>query len=131
MLAQVLEVQGATVSRASFVDLEPTRIRSLSLEPETVVVSFLNGDSVRHARFVIRRLKRLRPGLRVGIVFWSGSVTPQDDINADFISRGMNDAVVGALADSPAIALKAPTKRLLRNPVRKSAFVEKRTPASG
>ncbi len=72
MLAQVLEVQGATVSKASFVDMEPAGIRRLELDAvDTVVVGFLNRDSVKHARFLVRRLKRARPALRVGIVFWS------------------------------------------------------------
>ncbi|RUX59017.1 AI-2E family transporter, partial [Mesorhizobium sp. M7A.F.Ca.CA.002.09.1.1] len=42
MLAQVLEVQGATVSKASFADREPAGIRRLELETvDTVVVGFL------------------------------------------------------------------------------------------
>ena len=120
MLAQVLQVQGAEVSRASFADLEPSRIRDLTLEAGTVVVSFLNSESVRHARFVIRRLKRLRPALRVGVVFWSASNVAQDDLNADFVANTMNDAVIGALADAPPKSLKLPSKRLVRYPVRKT-----------
>ncbi|RVA15846.1 AI-2E family transporter, partial [Mesorhizobium sp. M7A.F.Ca.CA.002.05.1.1] len=59
MLAQVLEVQGATVSKAGFADMEPASIRRLELETvDTVVVGFLNRDSVKHARFLVRRLKR-------------------------------------------------------------------------
>ena len=47
-------------------------IRRLELDAvDTVVVGFLNRDSVKHARFLVRRLKRARPALRVGIVFWS------------------------------------------------------------
>ncbi|TIO89635.1 MAG: AI-2E family transporter, partial [Mesorhizobium sp.] len=72
MLAQVLEVQGAEVSRASFIDLEPAGIRRLDLSGvDTVVIGFLNRDSTKHARFMVRRLKRLKPRLRVGIVSWS------------------------------------------------------------
>ncbi|TIM61164.1 MAG: AI-2E family transporter, partial [Mesorhizobium sp.] len=42
MLAQVLEVQGATVSKASFADMDPTGIRRLELDAvDTVVVGFL------------------------------------------------------------------------------------------
>jgi hypothetical protein len=72
MLAQVLEVQGATVAKASFVDMEPAGIRRLELETiDTIVVGFLNRDSLKHARFLVRRLKRAKAGLRIGIVFWS------------------------------------------------------------
>ncbi|MEO5756790.1 MAG: AI-2E family transporter [Mesorhizobium sp.] len=118
MLAQVLEVQGASVSKASFADMEPTGIRRLELgKVDTVVVGFLNRDSVNHARFLVRRLKRANTALRVGIVFWSeaGDERSADDlagsINADFVAHGMAGAVLGALSNAPAVALKAPPKR--------------------
>ncbi|MCC2689734.1 MAG: transporter permease, partial [Rhizobiaceae bacterium] len=52
MLAQVLEVQGAAVSRASFADAIPGRLGNLPLDAETVVITFLNADSNNHARFM-------------------------------------------------------------------------------
>jgi hypothetical protein len=62
MLAQVLAVQGATVLRASFVEIQPTTIRSLDLaRVQTVVIGFLNTDSQKHARFLVRRVKRTSP----------------------------------------------------------------------
>ncbi|SDA89100.1 AI-2E family transporter [Mesorhizobium qingshengii] len=123
MLAQVLEVQGATVSRAGFADMEPASIRRLELETiDTVVVGFLNRDSVKHARFLVRRLKRAKAGLRVGIVFWSETGNGDKetaarlahDINADFVANGMVDAVVGALSNEPPVALKLIAKRRMR-----------------
>jgi predicted PurR-regulated permease PerM len=130
MLAQVLEVQGATVSKASFADLEPASIRRLELDAvDTVAVGFLNRDSVKHARFLVRRLKRAKPALRVGIVFWSeaggddkeAAARVANDINADFVAHGMVDAVLGALSDDPPVALKVASKRRMRRrpPVRK------------
>ena len=130
MLAQVLEVQGATVSKASFADMEPAGIRHLELDAvDTVVVGFLNRDSVKHARFLVRRLKRARPALRVGVVFWSetgdddkeAAAKLAGDINADFVAHGMVDAVLGALSDEPPVALKLAAKRRLRRrpPARK------------
>ena len=123
MLAQVLEVQGATASKASFADMEPASIRGLELGAvDTVVVGFLNRDSVKHARFLVRRLKRARPALRVGIVFWSETgnddkeVTAKlaSDINADFVANGMVDAALGALSTDAPVALKLAVKRRLR-----------------
>ncbi|MBZ9797745.1 AI-2E family transporter [Mesorhizobium sp. ES1-4] len=125
MLAQVLEIQGATVSKAGFADLELANIRRLELEKvDTVVVGFLNRDSVKHARFLVRRLKRAKAALRVGIVFWSQSANEDKeaaaklahDINADFVAHGMVDAVVGALSHEPPIALKLVAKRRMRRP---------------
>ncbi|WP_181168086.1 AI-2E family transporter [Mesorhizobium sp. B2-4-19] len=125
MLAQVLEVQGATASKADFVDMEPAGIRHLELETiGTVVVGFLNRDSVKHARFLVRRLKRAKAALRVGIVFWSetgngdkeAAAKLAQDINADFVAHGMVDAVTGALSNEPPVALKLVAKRRMRRP---------------
>ncbi|CAN7665013.1 AI-2E family transporter [Mesorhizobium sp. LjNodule214] len=132
MLAQVLEVQGATVSKASFADMEPAGIRRLELDAvDSVVVGFLNRDSVKHARFLVRRLKRARPALRVGIVFWSeagnndseAAAKLAGDLNADFVAYGMVDAGLGALTDAPPVKLKLAAKRRLRRrpPARKKA----------
>ncbi|RWO19856.1 MAG: AI-2E family transporter, partial [Mesorhizobium sp.] len=131
MLAQVLEIQGATVSKASFADMDPTGIRRLELDAvDTVVVGFLNRDSVKHARFLVRRLKRARSALRVGIVFWSKDgddkkteVELANDINADFVAFGMVEAVLGALSSDPPVALKVAAKRRMRRrprPARKA-----------
>jgi predicted PurR-regulated permease PerM len=123
MLAQVLEVQGATVSTTSFTDMEPASIRLLEFDDiNTVVVGFLNPDSVKHARFLVRRLRRAKPALRVGIVFWSklggdekdAAAKLANDINADFVAQGMVDAVRGALSSQPPVALKLAAKRRLR-----------------
>ncbi|AMY01316.1 AI-2E family transporter [Mesorhizobium ciceri] len=136
MLAQVLEVQGATVSKASFADMEPAGIRRLELETvDTVVVGFLNRDSIKHARFLVRRLKRAKAALRVGIVFWSEADSEDKetagklarDMNADFVAHGMVDAVLGALSNEPPVALKLVAKRRMR---RQRAASEKVTAAA-
>ncbi|QKC70693.1 AI-2E family transporter [Mesorhizobium loti] len=123
MLAQVLEVQGATAPKAGFADMEPASIRRLELEAiDTVVVGFLNRDSVKHARFLVRRLKRAKAALRVGIVFWSetgngdkeAAARLAEDISADFVAHGMAGAVTGALSKEPPIALKLVAKRRAR-----------------
>ncbi|RWH66295.1 MAG: AI-2E family transporter [Mesorhizobium sp.] len=126
MLAQVLEVQGASVSKASFTELEPLAIRRLDLETiDAVVIGFLNRQSTRHARFMVRRLKRVKAKLRVGIVFWSevgnGDVEAAAELattlNADFVAFGMIDAVTGALSKKTAVTLKAGHRR--RQPARR------------
>lgn len=121
MLAQVLTVQGATASTASHADVEPSSIRSLPLEGvQTAVVGFLNADSLNHGRFLVRRLKRARPSLRVGVVLWTDTAAGDagklaGDLNADFAAFGMTGAAIGALTDAPAVPLKA-AKRKVRRP---------------
>ncbi|TPI12733.1 AI-2E family transporter [Mesorhizobium sp. B4-1-3] len=126
MLAQVLEVQGASASKTSFTELQPLAIRRLDLETiDAVVIGFLNRQSTRHARFMVRRLKRIKPKLRVGIVFWSevgnGDVEAAAELattlNADFVAFGMVDAVTGALSKKTAVTLKAGHRR--RQPARR------------
>ncbi|MDX8440570.1 AI-2E family transporter [Mesorhizobium australafricanum] len=126
MLAQVLEVQGASVSKASFTDLEPLAIRRLDLEAtDAIVIGFLNRQSTQHARFMVRRLKRIKAKLRVGIVFWSEVGNPDDKaaaelaatLNADFVAFGMVDAVTGALSHKAAVMLKPAHRR--RQPARR------------
>ncbi|MES0034596.1 AI-2E family transporter [Mesorhizobium sp. M0046] len=130
MLAQVLEVQGATVLRASFANMEPGSIRRLELDAvDTVVVGFLNRDSVKHGRFLVRRLKRAKPRLRVGIVLWSEADSDNqeadarlaNEISADFVAHGRVGAVLGALSSAPPVALKTTAKRRVRRlaPARK------------
>ncbi|TIX56964.1 MAG: AI-2E family transporter, partial [Mesorhizobium sp.] len=92
---------------------------------DTVVAGFLNRDSVKHARFLVRRLKRAKSALRVGIVFWSEdgddkktAVELANDINADFVAYGMVEAVLGALSSDPPVALKIAAKRRMRRRLR-------------
>lgn len=122
MLAQVLSVQGAKASRAGFADIQPARFRSLDLAGNrTVVIGFLNGDSQRHARFLVRRLKRVAPRTRVGIVFWSDA---KDDvradlterIGADFVALDVVEAARGALSDDPAEPHRQPRRPVFRRP---------------
>ena len=126
MLAQVLEVQGAEVTRASFADLEASAIRRLDLEAaDAVVIGFLNRQSTQHARFMVRRLKRVKAKLRVGIVFWSevgnrdteAAAELAETLNADFVAFGMVDAVTGALSKKAAVTLKPAHRR--RQPARR------------
>ena len=95
-------------------------------ELHAIVVSFLNANSLKHARFLVRRLKRARPASRIGIVFWSAPGAEKldgetadalaRDLNADFVAFGMTDAVLGALSDDPPVPVKAAAKRLARRP---------------
>lgn len=133
MLAQALSVQGAAASSSSFETLEPSRLRQFSLDGiETVIIGFLNAASIKHARFIVRRLKRHQPGIKVGVVFWTdldqaGRLEPAhtkgatvvDQVNADFIAYGMMDAATKALSGKPAPAVGvagATRKRSRRKP---------------
>lgn len=121
MLSQVLTVQGATARLIGHHAMEPVQIRKMDLSGvDAVVIGFLNAGSVVHARYMVRRLKRSRSSLRVGVVFWTPAEEAQDDvklgasINCDFIARTMAQAVIGALADETAVRLKPPVRKVVR-----------------
>jgi predicted PurR-regulated permease PerM len=104
MLAQVLRVTGATAAESGYADLEPARLRQLKIDGvETIVICFLNPDSLHHGRFLVRRLKRMRARLRIGVVLWS---QPRDmnekpkaaaKLGADFVAFSVAEAVTNAL----------------------------------
>lgn len=118
MLAQVLEVQGAVAATASFTALEPGNRNLLDLSnTDVAIVTFLNSKSVVHARYTVRRLKRAKRGLVVGVLFPKTDddeeVLPQAEaINADFIVASIADAVMSGLSGKKAVPLKVPKNRL-------------------
>ncbi|MDA5636001.1 MULTISPECIES: AI-2E family transporter [Rhizobium/Agrobacterium group] len=124
MIAQVLAVQGATASQAEHSMVSGTTINLLRLtDIDTVVIAFLNAGSKAHARQAVRRLKRQKPSLRVGIVIPGSdgereSPVAAEDIDADFVATGIADAARGALSDGNAVAIRA-TKRIGRSRERK------------
>ena len=67
----------------------------------------------------MRRCKRTEPSIKVGIVFWSGTGSGEDNaafaerIGADFVAIDMIDAVRGALSDRPPVAFEK-GKRIVR-----------------
>ncbi len=121
MLAQVLEVEGAEAEIASHIQIEPRNLRELAVKGfDTAVIAFLNANSVGHGRYLVRRLKRASPNLRVGIVLWDGTPDDPDEmaelakrINADFVAVTMTDTVRKTLADEPPVRL-APVRTLRR-----------------
>ena len=123
MVAQVLEIQGAQAVVAGHQSLEPGLFGSLALgEADTVVVAYLNAASLAQARHCVRRLKRRKARLRVGLLVpmeadgdRRGSVT-EDGTGADFVVPTITAAVRQALSGEAAKPLKALPKR---RPVRR------------
>jgi predicted PurR-regulated permease PerM len=109
MLGQVLAAEGTTVHTVGHRGLDTARLAGLDLDGvDCVVIGFLNASSVAHARYVVRRLKRARRSLRVGVVLWTRAGNAIEEaklgaaIGCDFVAHSMADAVDGALSDEPA-----------------------------
>lgn len=124
MIAQILAIQGATVSQAEHSMVSGTTVNLLRLaDIDTVVIAFLNAGSKAHARQAVRRLKRQKPSLRVGILMpgiddEGDSPVAAEEIDADFVATRIGDAARGALSDGDAVAIKV-TKRVARARERK------------
>lgn len=126
MIAQVLAVQGATVSQSDHAAVSGRGLNLLTLNDiDAVLIAFLNAGSKAHARQIVRRLKRMKPSLRVGIFMPApsglGSLAAED-IDADFVSSNITDVVRGALTQVEPIQVKVTTRRITRQ--RKSKPIE-------
>lgn len=120
MLSQVLVVQGAQIRQADHVSIGGRDLKTLVADDiDTVVVTFLNGNSKSHARQIVRRLKRIRPSLRVGILMPMAdgelykTIDPED-ISADFVAASLTQAVVSTLNDKGPVLLKSPVRKVTR-----------------
>ena len=121
MLAQVLTAQGATARMIEHHTMAHTSIKGLDLSrAHAIVIGFLNAESVAHARYMVRRLKRSQGSLRVGVVFWTltedaiGHARLSATINCDFVAHTMSQAVTGAVSDEPAVRLKPAARKVTR-----------------
>ena len=118
MVAQVLEIQGAEAAVASHQAFEPDQFGSLALgDADTVVVAYLNPASLAQARHAVRRLKRRKTRLRVGLLVPIGSdddkrgTITEEASGADFVTATIAETVRRALAQEKAKPLKALPKR--------------------
>ncbi|MBW6425852.1 AI-2E family transporter [Rhizobium sp. XQZ8] len=120
MLSQVLVIQGAAAPTADYASLEIAKLAVLPLDQvDTVVVGFLNGSSKSHARQAIRRMKRAKPSLRVGILIPAANgqdypAIEPDDISADFVASTIAEAARSALIALDPVKLRSGTRRPVR-----------------
>ncbi|MCA1408446.1 AI-2E family transporter [Ensifer sp. IC3342] len=122
MLAQVVTIQGAEAQSASYRDLKLSNIRTLALEGRSAaIIGFLNQDSRRHAKFIVRRLKRLTPAARIGVAFWrenregasDGKAQLIEELQADFVAFSIVDAARESLSEGEARPIKAARMRIV------------------
>lgn len=126
MVAQVLGVQGAQAAVVGHGGLELGQMAKLPLDGvDTVLLAYLNSGSVAHVRHAVRRLKRRRAGLFVGLfipTFDGEAKALADTTNADFVATTVTEAVTQGLAERQAGPVK-PKRKLMprRRPASKAA----------
>jgi len=127
MLAQVLWVQGATTKIVDHEQSQPSQLRKADLAGATaIILCVLDMDSARHAKFSLRRLKRLNPAARVGLAIWqpaiSGTTLDRQKLQlgtqADFVSLNLLEATVECLSDAKPEICENIAPVLKRLPVR-------------
>lgn len=83
MLAQLLQVEGATARAHPHGDLAPARMAALEAGAcDCLILCFLDPAPTRASLLHVRRLKQAAKGLRVGVVVWqmpAGAVTEEED----------------------------------------------------
>ena len=107
MLAQLLEREGASVRLLAHHALQSTGLRDLDIgEPDVVVISYMNADSLAHARFSVRRLRRRLPTARIIVGLWT--FQPEAAARRDPLEASRADGVATSLEE----ALRAVAERL-------------------
>jgi hypothetical protein len=72
MLVALLEQRGAQVRLFPYDSMQSARLRATDLtEPAVVILSYMNADSLAHARFLSRRVRRRWPKTKPILGFWA------------------------------------------------------------
>jgi hypothetical protein len=100
MLAQLLEREGAVARVIPHDALQSASLREIDLgAPSVVVLSYMNPDSLAHARFLVRRVRRRLPEAKIVIGFWTfpeadaNRRNPLEATRADGVAISLDEAV--------------------------------------
>ncbi len=136
MLAQSLEVEGASARYLSFADLAPSRFAQTSDQLQgCLILCFLDPSPTRASLLHIRRIKRLAPDLRVGVVIWQlpkditipehlshkaegvdpAKIAEARSIGADFVATTLESAMTEALSTASPVPLPATPRKPTRS----------------
>jgi predicted PurR-regulated permease PerM len=91
--------EGATTRTLPCDAIQATRIREVELgDPAVLVLSYMNTESLAHARFLVRRLRRRVPKARIVVGLWTYG--PEDMARRDPLTATGADHVATSLADA-------------------------------
>ncbi len=98
ILAQLFERRGLGTRVASYQALETGTYSSLDLDGVQVIcLSYMNPDSIAHARYAVRRLRR-RTNVPIVVGFWC--VDPADPGAADLVTATRSDLSATSLVEA-------------------------------
>lgn len=128
MLAQLLERRGCKVGLLPFDRLQGATGQADDMqEVKLVALSYMNADSMAHARYLVRRLRRRLPRATVVICFWT--LTSEDAERREPQAATGADGVATTLADATAIIVKTITPDSTRTLAPEPAETEARAEA--
>ncbi len=119
MFGQALAAEGADATLVSRGNLNNIAANlPAAATADVLILNYLDPSPARAALLIIRRIKRALPGLRVGVVIWQmpegmsedgtdlpphaigkSALRDADEIGADFVATGMDEALRMALAN--------------------------------
>ena len=98
MLAQLLEREGAIVRNIPHEALQSATLREADLgTPSAIVLSYMNSNSLAHARFLVRRVRRRFPDAAIILGFWT--FPPSDAARRDPLEATRADGVATSLVE--------------------------------
>jgi predicted PurR-regulated permease PerM len=98
ILAQLFERCGIGVRTVSFDAMASATYSSLDLDGVRLVcLSYMNSESLAHARYLVRRLRR-RTNARILIGFWS--MEPEEAVQRDLVKATRADLCVTSLGEA-------------------------------
>jgi predicted PurR-regulated permease PerM len=98
MLMQLFGRRGVSARELASDALQSAKLRELNVgDVAGVVLSYTNADSMAHARFLVRRLRRRFPEARIVVGFWT--LTPEDRARRDPTEATGADRVVTTLTE--------------------------------
>ena len=105
-LGQLLEHHGMDVRLLPFRLLQSARLREVDAgHPAVVILSYMSSDSLAHARFLVRRLRRRLPEATIIAGFWGFAAEersrrePVEATRADRVATSLQEAVESAMAE--------------------------------
>ena len=100
ILAQLLRRRGIGAQSLTSTEMAPETLSRLDMAGVRIaILSYMNEDSITHAKYMIRRLRRRAPAIKVIVGFWS--MTPDqlaqrkvmDETRADLVTVSLTDAL--------------------------------------
>ena len=108
MLSTLLERDGISTRVLPPTSLYSSRLKDVDLgDADVVVLSYMNADSMAHARFLVRRLRRRLPNARFIAGFWT--LTPSDISRRDPQAATQTDAIATSFAEAVREVLGRPS----------------------